>query len=71
MKILLIHSQDVEVIKNKEVINNPQEFTKDFIKIEGLIFVCFVSVEDQNINDLKLISRQGTEEIEAVILQIT
>ncbi|KKN47265.1 hypothetical protein LCGC14_0664480, partial [marine sediment metagenome] len=26
MKILLIHSQNVEVVKNKEATSNPQEF---------------------------------------------
>ena len=71
MKILLIHSQDVEVIKNKEATSNPQEFAEDFIKMEGLILVCFVSVEDQDTYDPEIISKQGAEEIEAAILQIT
>ncbi|UCD02361.1 MAG: threonine--tRNA ligase [Promethearchaeota archaeon] len=71
MKILLIHSQDVEVIKNKEATSNPQEFADDFIKMEGLILVCFVSVEDQDTYDTELIAKQGAEEIEAAILQIT
>ncbi|MFX1587949.1 MAG: hypothetical protein ACFFC1_07325, partial [Promethearchaeota archaeon] len=71
MKILLIHSQNVEVIKNKEATSNPQEFADDFIKMEGLILVCFVSVEDQDTYDIELIARQGAEEIEAAILQIT
>ena len=71
MKILLIHSQDVEVVKNKEATSNPQEFIDDFIKMEGLILVCFVSVEDQDTYDTELIARQGAEEIEAAILLIT
>lgn len=50
MKILLIHSQDVEVIKNKEATSNPQEFAEDCIKMEGLVLVCYVSVEDQVFN---------------------
>ena len=39
MKILLIHSEDVEVVKNKEATSNPQEFADDIIKMEGLILV--------------------------------
>lgn len=71
MKILLIHSEDVEVIKNKEATSNPQDFADDFIKMEGLILVCFVSVEDQDTYDTNLIAKQGANEIEAAILQIT
>ncbi len=71
MKILLIHSQNVEVIKNKEATSNPQEFAEDFIKMEGLILVCYISVEDQDTYDINLIAKQGAEEIEAAILQIT
>ncbi len=71
MKILLIHSQDVEVIKNKEATSNPQEFAESFIKMEGLILVCYVSVEDQDTYDTNLIAKQGAEEIEAAILQIS
>ena len=70
MKILLIHSQDVEVVKNKEATSNPQEFSEKFIKMEGLILVCFVSVEDQDTYDTNLIAKQGADEIEAAILQI-
>ncbi|MFW9939763.1 MAG: threonine--tRNA ligase [Candidatus Thorarchaeota archaeon] len=71
MKILLIHSQDVEVIKNKEATSNPQEFAEDYIKMEGLVLVCYVSVEDQDTYDTDLIAKQGAEEIESAILQIT
>jgi len=71
MKILLIHSQDVEVVKNKEATSNPQEFAEDFIKMEGLILVCYVSVEDQDTYDTSLIARQGAEVIEDAIIQIT
>ena len=70
MKILLIHSKNVEVIKNKEATSNPQDFTEDSIKMEGLILVCYVSVEDQDTYDTDLIAKQGAEEIEAAILQI-
>jgi threonyl-tRNA synthetase len=71
MKILLIHSQDVEVIKNKKATSNPQEFTGEIIEMKGLILVCFISVEDQDTYDIDLISKQGAEEIEAAILQIS
>lgn len=71
MKILLIHSQDVEVVKNKEATSNPQEFKDDVIKLKGLILVCFVSVEDQDTYDTDLIAKQGAEVIEDAILQIT
>jgi threonyl-tRNA synthetase len=71
MKILLIHSKDVEVIKNKEATSNPQDFAEDIIKMEGLILVCYISVEDQDTYDTDLIAKQGAEEIEAAILQIT
>ncbi len=70
MKILLIHSKNVEVIKNKEATSNPQDFKEDSIKMEGLILVCYVSVEDQDTYDTDLIAKQGAEEIEAAILQI-
>ncbi|MFX1323388.1 MAG: threonine--tRNA ligase [Promethearchaeota archaeon] len=71
MKILLIHSQDVEVTINKEATSNPQEFAEDHIKMEGLVLVCYVSVEDQDSYDTDLIAKQGAEEIESAILQIT
>jgi threonyl-tRNA synthetase len=71
MKILLIHSKNVEVIKNKVATSNPQEFAEDFIKMEGLILVSYISVEDQDTYDTDLIAKQGAEEIEAAILQIT
>jgi threonyl-tRNA synthetase len=71
MKILLIHSDGVEVVKNKEATTNPQEFTEDFIKMEGLVLVAYVSVEDQDTYDTDLIAKQGAEVIEDAILQIT
>ncbi len=71
MKIVLIHSQDVEVVKNKEATSTPQDFAEDIIEMKGLILVCFVSVEDQDSYDTDLIARQGAEEIENAILQIT
>ncbi|TET03501.1 MAG: hypothetical protein E3J90_01910, partial [Promethearchaeota archaeon] len=71
MKILLIHSDGVEVIKNKVATSNPQDFPEDVIKMEGLILVAYVSVEDQDTYDTDLISKQGAQVIEDAITQIT
>ena len=71
MKILLIHSEGVEVTKNKEATSNPQEFPENLIKMDGLILVAYVSVEDQDSYDTDLISNQGAKVIEEAILQIT
>ncbi|MFX0056948.1 MAG: threonine--tRNA ligase [Candidatus Hodarchaeota archaeon] len=71
MKILLIHSDGIEVIKNKEATSNPQQFQEDLIKLEGLILVAYVSVEDQDTYDTDLIAKQGAQVIEDAILQIT
>ncbi len=70
MKILLIHSKNVEVHKNKEATTNPQEFVEDIIKMEGLILIAFVSVEDQDTYDIDIISKQGADVIEQAILSI-
>lgn len=71
MKILLIHTKDVEVHKNKEATSNPQEFNEKIIKMEGLILVAFVSVEDQDTYDIEVISKQGADVIEKAIMSIT
>jgi len=71
MKILLIHSDGVEVVKNKEATSNPQEFPEDMIKMEGLVLVAYVSVEDQDTYDTDLIAKQGAQVIEEAIIQIT
>ena len=71
MKILLIHSDGVEVVKNKEATSNPQEFKEDVIKMEGLVLVAYVSVEDQDTYDTDIIAKQGAQVIEEAIFQIT
>ncbi|MEE9378448.1 MAG: threonine--tRNA ligase [Candidatus Lokiarchaeia archaeon] len=71
MKILLIHSDGVEVVKRKEATSSPQEFPQDVIKMDGLILIAYVSVEDQDTYDTNLIAKQGAEEIETAILQIS
>ena len=52
MKILLIHSDGVKVIKNKPATSQPQEFPESVIEIEGLILIAYVSVEDQDTYDI-------------------
>ena len=71
MKILLIHSDGVEVTKNKEATSNPQEFPEEVIKMDGLVLVAYVSVEDQDTYDTDLISNQGAKVIEEAIIQVT
>jgi threonyl-tRNA synthetase len=71
VKILLIHSDGVEVTKNKEATSNPQEFPQKEIKMEGLVLVAYVSVEDQDTYDTDIIAKQGAEVIEDAILLIT
>ncbi|MHA1292158.1 MAG: threonine--tRNA ligase [Promethearchaeota archaeon] len=71
MKILLIHSENVEVKKRKEATSNPQDFAEDVIKMDGLILIAFVSVEDQDTYDTDLIAKQGAKVIEEAILLIT
>ncbi|MFO8020195.1 MAG: threonine--tRNA ligase [Promethearchaeia archaeon] len=70
MKILLIHSDGVEVEKHQEATSNPQEFPEDKIKMDGLVLVAFVSVEDQDTYDTDIIAKQGADVIEEAILQI-
>ncbi|TFG22276.1 MAG: threonine--tRNA ligase [Promethearchaeota archaeon] len=71
MKILLIHTENIEVTKNKEATSNPQDFKEDIIKMDGLILVAFVSVEDQDTYDTDIIAQQGAQVIEEAILLIT
>ena len=54
MMILLIHSEGVEVIKNKEATSNPQDFPEEVIKMDGLVLIAYVSVEDQDTYDIIL-----------------
>ena len=69
--MLLIHSNGVEVKKQKEATSNPQEFSEDVIKMDGLILVCYVSVEDQDTYDTSIIAQQGAKVIEDAILLIS
>ncbi|MHA1192696.1 MAG: threonine--tRNA ligase [Promethearchaeota archaeon] len=71
MKILLIHSEGVEVVKNKQATSNPQDFPEKIIKMDGLVLVAYVSVEDQDTYDTDMIAKQGAQVIEDAILQIS
>ena len=71
MKILLIHSDGVEVVKSKKATSNPQEFPEDVIKMEGLVLVAYVSIEDQDTYDIDLIAKQAAQVIEDGIIQIS
>ena len=71
MKILLIHSDGVEVRKNKEATSHPQEYPAEFIKMNGLVLVAYVSVEDQDTYDTDIISKQAATVIEEGIMLIT
>jgi threonyl-tRNA synthetase len=71
MKILLIHSNGIKVIKNKPATSEPQEFPEKSIEMEGLILVAYISVEDQDTYDIDLIAKQGAKVIEEAIIQIT
>ncbi|MFX0099208.1 MAG: threonine--tRNA ligase [Candidatus Hodarchaeota archaeon] len=67
MKMLLIHSQDIEVQKMLVATASPQEFKDDKISLSGLILVCFISVEDQDTFDINLISTQAANVIREAI----
>ena len=71
MKILLIHSDGVEVIKQKPATSKPQKFPEKKIKMDGLVLVAYVSVEDQDTYDTDIIAKQGADVIEEAILLIT
>ena len=71
MKILLIHSDGVEVVKHKPATSEPQDFPENIIKMDGLILVAYVSVEDQDTYDTDIIANQGAQVIEEAIIQIT
>ncbi len=71
MKILLIHSDGVEVIKQKPATSKPQKFPGKKIKMDGLVLVAYVSVEDQDTYDTDIIAKQGADVIEEAILLIT
>ncbi len=67
----MIHSENVEVVKNSKATSNPQEFEGDIIDLKGLILVAFVSVEDQDTYDTDLIAKQAADVIEEAIYLIS
>ncbi|TFF87712.1 MAG: hypothetical protein EU549_04225, partial [Promethearchaeota archaeon] len=70
MKILMIHSKNMEFSKKAVATSHPQEFEKDKIQIEGLVLAAFISVEDQDTYDVNIIANQGAQVIINAIEQI-
>ena len=63
MKLLLIHSNGVEMEKKAKAMARPQDYDKDKLKLDGLVLVAYVSVEDQDTFDVDIISNQAVNEI--------
>jgi len=70
MRILLIHSEGLEIYKKKPATSQPQKFEKDKLEFDGLILIAYVSVEDQDTYDIDIIANQGADVIEDSIYQI-
>ena len=63
MKLLMIHSNEVEMEKKAKAMAKPQDYDKDKLKLDGLVLVAYVSVEDQDTFDVDIISNQAVNEI--------
>ncbi|MHA1776037.1 MAG: threonine--tRNA ligase [Promethearchaeota archaeon] len=63
MKILMIHSNGATMKKYAPATSKPQEYSEKELQLEGKVLVCFISVEDQDTFDIKIISKQATDEI--------
>jgi threonyl-tRNA synthetase len=53
--------------KKAPAMASPQDYDKSELKLDGLVLVCYVSVEDQDVFDTDIISKQGSDEILAGI----
>ncbi|MEX2684773.1 MAG: threonine--tRNA ligase [Candidatus Sigynarchaeota archaeon] len=53
--------------KKAPAMAHAQEYDKSELKLDGLVLVCYVSVEDQDTFDTDIISKQGADEILAGI----
>ncbi|MHA1672247.1 MAG: threonine--tRNA ligase, partial [Promethearchaeota archaeon] len=58
-----IHSNGASMKKRAPATSKPQEYAEDGLKLDGKVLVCFVSVEDQDTFDVKIISKQARDEI--------
>ncbi|MHA1520747.1 MAG: threonine--tRNA ligase [Promethearchaeota archaeon] len=63
MKLLMIHSNGATMKKRAPATSKPQEYKEDGLQLDGKVLVCFVSVEDQDTFDVKIISKQARDEI--------
>ena len=59
----MIHSNGASMKKRAPATSKPQEYEEDGLQLEGKVLVCFVSVEDQDTFDVKIISKQARDEI--------
>ncbi|UYP45133.1 Threonine--tRNA ligase [Candidatus Lokiarchaeum ossiferum] len=59
----MIHSNGASMKKRAPATSKPQEFEGTEIHLDGKVLVCFISVEDQDTFDIKIISKQATDEI--------
>ncbi len=53
--------------KKAPAMASPQDYDKSELKLDGLVLVCYVSVEDQDTFDTDIISKQASDEILAGI----
>ena len=67
MKLLLIHSDGVEMTKMAKATSKPQEYKEKGLKLDGLVLVVYVSVEDQDTFDVNIISNQAAGVIKEAI----
>lgn len=67
MKLLLIHSDGVKMTKMAKATSKPQEFKEKGLKLDGLVLVVYVSVEDQDTFDVNIISNQAAGVIKEAI----
>ncbi|TFH30478.1 MAG: threonine--tRNA ligase [Promethearchaeota archaeon] len=63
MKLLMIHSNGASMKKKAPATSKPQEYVEEELQLDGKVLVCFVSVEDQDTFDIKIISNQASDEI--------
>ncbi|MBN2153999.1 MAG: threonine--tRNA ligase [Candidatus Lokiarchaeota archaeon] len=63
----MIHSKGAYMQKKSKAMAHAQEYDKSELKLDGLVLVCYVSVEDQDTFDTDIISKQGADEILAGI----
>ena len=63
----MIHSDGAQMQKMAKATSRAQEYEGKELDLDGLVLVCYVSVEDQDTFDINIISRQAADEIEEAI----